>query len=102
MPVYEYHCYECDSRKEYLQKLNDLPIAVCPVCGSENYHKLVSAAGFQLKGSGWYATDFKGSSASSVVKESQSDSGPKSDGEATSAAPSRSHSCNGEACGSCS
>lgn len=59
MPIYEYHCDSCGVAKEHLQKMSDEPIAVCPECGSHDYHKLVSAAGFQLKGSGWYVTDFK-------------------------------------------
>ena len=59
MPIYEYLCNSCGAEKEHLQKINDAPIAVCPVCGSSNYVKRISAAGFQLKGSGWYVTDFK-------------------------------------------
>lgn len=59
MPIYEYRCGSCSSKKEHLQKLSEAPIAACPACGSSVYTKLVSAAGFQLKGSGWYATDFK-------------------------------------------
>lgn len=59
MPIYEYRCGSCGSENEHLQKLSDAPIAVCPACGSNAYIKLISAAGFQLKGSGWYATDFK-------------------------------------------
>lgn len=63
MPIYEYLCNSCGAEKEHLQKISDAPIAVCPVCGSSNYTKLISAAGFQLKGSGWYATDFKNNKA---------------------------------------
>lgn len=59
MPIYEYLCNSCGAEKEHLQKISDAPIATCPVCGSSNYTKLISAAGFQLKGSGWYVTDFK-------------------------------------------
>lgn len=59
MPIYEYLCNSCGAEKEHLQKISDAPIAVCPVCGSSNYVKRISAAGFQLKGSGWYVTDFK-------------------------------------------
>jgi putative FmdB family regulatory protein len=60
MPIYEYRCESCGQQKEHLQKMSDPQIANCPACGSENYSKQLSAAGFQLKGSGWYATDFKG------------------------------------------
>lgn len=59
MPIYEYRCNSCGYEKEQLQKISDAPISVCPACGSTDYHKLISAAGFQLKGSGWYVTDFK-------------------------------------------
>lgn len=59
MPIYEYRCDHCGNTKEYLQKMQDAPIAVCPECGSYDYHKCISAAGFQLKGDGWYETDFK-------------------------------------------
>ena len=59
MPIYEYRCDACGTAKEHLQKLSDAPVAQCPDCGSADYHKQLSAAGFQLKGSGWYATDFK-------------------------------------------
>ena len=60
MPIYEYRCDSCGSQKEHLQKMSDPQLTTCPACGKESYVKLLSAAGFQLKGSGWYATDFKG------------------------------------------
>ncbi|HUQ24786.1 MAG TPA: zinc ribbon domain-containing protein [Burkholderiales bacterium] len=59
MPIYEYRCKECGHQAEHLQKVSEKPIAKCPACGKKAYKKLLSAAGFQLKGSGWYATDFK-------------------------------------------
>jgi len=59
MPIYEYRCSECGFDKEYLQKLSDAPIALCESCGKPTMTKLISAAGFQLKGGGWYVTDFK-------------------------------------------
>jgi len=62
MPIYEYRCDSCGSQKEHLQKMSDPQLTTCPACGKESYNKLLSAAGFQLKGSGWYATDFKGGS----------------------------------------
>jgi len=61
MPIYEYRCTSCGHQKEHLQKMSDAPLTECPSCGQSSYSKLLSAAGFQLKGSGWYATDFKGS-----------------------------------------
>ena len=60
MPIYEYRCGKCGHEQEFLQKITERPIARCPACGSAKFHKQLSAAGFQLKGSGWYATDFKG------------------------------------------
>lgn len=62
MPIYAYKCQSCGHAKDVLQKLSDPPLAVCPACGAPAFAKQVTAAGFQLKGSGWYATDFKGSS----------------------------------------
>jgi putative FmdB family regulatory protein len=62
MPIYEYRCTECGFQKEHLQKMSDAPLSTCPECGKGAYSKLLSAAGFQLKGSGWYATDFKNGS----------------------------------------
>ena len=61
MPIYEYRCAACGHQDEHLQKVADAPLAVCPSCGKRKYQKQLSAAGFQLKGTGWYATDFKGS-----------------------------------------
>ena len=62
MPIYEYKCTSCGHKKEVLQKMSDAPLTQCPACGKATLSKLISAAGFQLKGSGWYATDFKGGS----------------------------------------
>ena len=59
MPIYEYRCGDCGFQKEALQKLSDAPLKDCPECGKPSLSKMVTAAGFQLKGSGWYATDFK-------------------------------------------
>jgi putative FmdB family regulatory protein len=60
MPIYAYRCADCGHTKDVLQKLSDPPLAVCPACGAAAFGKQLTAAGFQLKGSGWYATDFKG------------------------------------------
>lgn len=78
MPIYEYLCNACGAEKEHLQKISDAPIAVCPDCGSSSYVKRISAAGFQLKGSGWYVTDFKNnkakpSNAQSTEKSTKND-----------------------------
>jgi putative FmdB family regulatory protein len=59
MPIYEYKCAACGHQEEHLQKVSEKPLTKCPACGKSKYRKQLSAAGFQLKGSGWYATDFK-------------------------------------------
>lgn len=63
MPIYAYRCASCGHAKDVLQKMSDAPLSTCPACGAESFSKQVTAAGFQLKGSGWYATDFKGGGA---------------------------------------
>ena len=65
MPIYEYRCGTCGYQNEYLQKVSDPLLTDCPECGKPTFNKLVSAAGFQLKGNGWYVTDFKNSGAKS-------------------------------------
>lgn len=59
MPIYAYKCSDCGHEKEVLQKINDAPLTDCPDCGQPSMAKMVTAAGFQLKGSGWYVTDFR-------------------------------------------
>jgi putative FmdB family regulatory protein len=63
MPIYAYKCESCGHAKDVLQKIADAPLTDCPVCGAATFSKQLTAAGFQLKGSGWYATDFKGGAA---------------------------------------
>ena len=67
MPIYAYRCAACGHAKDVLQKLSDAQLTICPACGAETFTKQVTAAGFQLKGSGWYATDFKGGPATPAV-----------------------------------
>ena len=90
MPIYEYRCTDCGHRLEALQRLAEAPLVVCPACGKESLTKLMSAVGFHLKGSGWYATDFKhsgskpaekGTAKSDAANEGAS-SGEKGDGAA--------------------
>ncbi|HEX9684338.1 MAG TPA: zinc ribbon domain-containing protein [Burkholderiales bacterium] len=69
MPIYEYRCGACGYQKEFLQRLSDKPLTKCPECGKRAFNKLVTAAGFQLKGTGWYATDFKNSGAKPAAKQ---------------------------------
>lgn len=93
MPIYEYQCEACGHKLEAIQKLSDPVLEDCPVCGKSKLKKLLSAAGFQLKGSGWYATDFKGGDKKKDKPDSGSDSGPgtKSSGGG----------CGGGTCGGC-
>ena len=79
MPIYEYRCADCGFQEEYLQKVSEPPLTVCPSCGKDAFRKMLSAAGFQLKGSGWYATDFKGSGKPAPAK---GESTPEAKGEA--------------------
>ncbi|WGY68000.1 zinc ribbon domain-containing protein [Burkholderia cepacia] len=62
MPIYAYRCEACGFAKDVLQKMSDAPLSQCPECGKDAFRKQVTAAGFQLKGSGWYVTDFRGGS----------------------------------------
>jgi len=72
MPIYEYRCTACGHELEALQRFSDNPLVTCPACSKETLNKLLSAAGFQLKGSGWYATDFKNSGAKPAAKTAAS------------------------------
>jgi len=77
MPIYEYRCAGCGHQEEFLQKASEPPLEQCPACHKPTFKKLLSAAGFQLKGSGWYATDFKGGSKKAADKPDS-----KADGKA--------------------
>jgi len=70
MPIYEYRCAKCGYQGEFLQRLSEAPLTKCPECGKKSLKKMVTAAGFQLKGTGWYATDFKNSGSKGKTKES--------------------------------
>jgi putative FmdB family regulatory protein len=90
MPIYAYKCSTCQHMQDVLQKLSDAPLAVCPECGAATFTKQLTAAGFQLKGSGWYATDFKNGPAKAdtkpAVKAEESAGGPGAEGAAGAAA----------------
>jgi putative FmdB family regulatory protein len=78
MPIYAYKCGSCGHAKDVLQKLSDEPLRVCPACGAPAFSKQVTAAGFQLKGSGWYATDFRGGNTAPPATDGEkADSGAK-------------------------
>jgi len=80
MPIYEYQCQACGHELEAIQKLSDEALTDCPQCGEAKLKKLISAAGFRLKGGGWYETDFKGGNKKNVSETgpAQSNSGADS------------------------
>ena len=80
MPIYEYECKACGHRQEAIQKMSDAPLVECPACGKPELKKLISAAAFRLKGSGWYETDFKGGGKKSDKAESSASDKPASGG----------------------
>ncbi len=88
MPIYEYECLSCGKRTEVLQRMDDAPLAACPSCGAE-VKKLISAPAFQLKGSGWYATDYGGKKGSGS-QEAKSEGKAESKGEGKSESKSES------------
>jgi len=108
MPIYEYRCTACGFQNDYLQKISEPPLKDCPECGKDTFAKQVTAAGFQLKGTGWYATDFKnkGATKSKSGKEeskttesgSASESGSSSEGGTKPDAAA----CGAGACSACS
>jgi len=70
MPIYEYQCENCGHQLEAIQKMSDAPLTDCPACGKPALKKLISAAGFRLKGGGWYETDFKSGSKKNLAGDS--------------------------------
>lgn len=87
MPIYDFQCSACGHRDEVMRKISDPSMADCPKCGAhDTFGKMLSAAGFQLKGSGWYATDFKGGASSSAKTEA-------------APADTGGHACGGGNCG---
>jgi putative FmdB family regulatory protein len=110
MPIYEYRCGACGFQKEYMQRMSDAPLTVCPQCGKHGFTKLMSAAGFQLKGTGWYATDFKNSAAKPAArsdkpeaKQDKAEAKQDKPAESSSKESSKSEfSCGAGACPACS
>ena len=82
MPIYAYKCESCGHRQDVLQKISDPVLTACPACGAETFAKQVTAAGFQLKGSGWYVTDFRDSGAKAKT-DGKAESKPESKPEAS-------------------
>ena len=103
MPIYAYKCESCGFAKDVLQKITDAPLSVCPTCGAAAFKKQVTAAGFQLKGSGWYATDFKGSAVPASSESAAATDGKAADGASagSEAAPATKSEASGGCGGSC-
>jgi putative FmdB family regulatory protein len=111
MPIYAYKCSSCGHEKDVLQKISDAPLSDCPACGASAFAKQLTAAGFQLKGSGWYVTDFKNGSAKPNGKpaETKTDGGeakPAATPAATpapapAAAASAAPACGSGGCAAC-
>ena len=103
MPIYAYRCAECGHAKDVLQKMSDPVLTQCPACGAQAFTKQVTAAGFQLKGSGWYVTDFRGDNkapapaAEGGTSEGGKSEGGKSEAPATGAAPAAAGKADGVA-----
>ncbi|NYE63471.1 putative FmdB family regulatory protein [Duganella sp. 1224] len=91
MPIYAYRCDACGFAKDVLQKISDPQLTVCPSCGKESFKKQVTAAGFQLKGSGWYVTDFRGGTppATGTAPAASSSSSAESAAPAPAPAPAK-------------
>ena len=104
MPIYEYRCRSCGHQQEFLQKVSDAPLTTCPQCKQPSLSKLLSAAGFQLKGSGWYATDFKNSGSKPAAKsggDAKSSGDAKPSGESKSEEKKAAPSCGAGGCAAC-
>ena len=98
MPIYEYRCDDCGHQKEYLQRISDAPLTDCPDCGKSSLRKMVTAAGFQLKGSGWYATDFRNKGGAEKPGADKAAESTKSESASAESAPA----CGTGACPACS
>jgi putative FmdB family regulatory protein len=100
MPIYEYRCTDCGFQKEFLQRIGDAPLRDCPECGKPSFSKMVTAAGFQLKGSGWYVTDFrdKGGAKPAAAKE---EAKVEAKTETKTAAKAEQPACGAGACPAC-
>ncbi|MGF6183966.1 putative FmdB family regulatory protein [Massilia sp. UYP32] len=87
MPIYAYRCEECGFTKDVLQKISDPVLTVCPSCAKPSFKKQVTAAGFQLKGTGWYVTDFRGGTPPATGTASNGNGAPAPAASTESSAP---------------
>lgn len=99
MPIYEYRCSHCGHELEVLQRFSDPALTDCPSCSQASLAKLVSAAGFQLKGSGWYATDFRNGSKPAAAKSAGADAAATSESTSESKSESKSEPAASSAAG---
>ncbi|HSC80273.1 MAG TPA: FmdB family zinc ribbon protein [Chitinolyticbacter sp.] len=101
MPIYAYQCTSCGHKDEHLQKMSDAILTECPSCHADSYTKQVTAAGFKLTGSGWYATDFRGGGGTSAPapQASESQAAESQAAESTSASPTSGGACAAGGCG---
>lgn len=90
MPIYAYRCASCGHSRDVLQKLSDPVLSTCPACGADQFQKQLTAAGFQLKGSGWYVTDFRGGTGSGASSAAGAEGKPAETGTAKTEAPAAS------------
>jgi len=97
MPIYAYKCESCGAAKDVLQKISDPALSDCPACGKPTFRKQVTAAGFQLKGNGWYATDFRGgSSGTAGAAAAAGSTAASASSEGPAAASTAGHGCGGD------
>ena len=99
MPIYAYKCASCGHAKDVLQKMSDPALTECPSCGQSTFAKQLTAAGFQLKGSGWYATDFKGSSSTGASATSTSAASTSASGGSEGASATATDTASATSCG---
>jgi putative FmdB family regulatory protein len=105
MPIYAYKCSSCGHGQDVMQKIADAPLTVCTSCGQPTFAKQITAAGFQLKGSGWYATDFRNGSNGARQSPAESEAGAKpadKPAEKSAEQAASPHACGSGGCAACS
>ncbi len=95
MPIYAYRCHACGFAKDVLQKISDAPLTDCPECGKAEFKKQLTAAGFQLKGTGWYVTDFRNGGSGGASPKTESSSASSTATPAAAASTSSSEASSG-------
>ncbi|HEY8976669.1 MAG TPA: FmdB family zinc ribbon protein, partial [Burkholderiaceae bacterium] len=95
MPIYAYRCASCGHSRDVLQKISDPVLTTCPACGAEHFQKQVTAAGFQLKGSGWYVTDFRNGGGTGAAAPAANPAPASGDAPAAAPAPAPAPSSDG-------